>query len=107
MVQLPNYKATLERTIQLVKPGGWLIIEDVDNGIYRDDSELGPGLSRALAAWTDGLKQQGVDHMASREYESLLRGSEMFREIEVRKVPVPVTSLTDGECEGFLPTYTT
>lgn len=49
---LPEHKARLDRTYQLVAPGGWPIIEDGDLKIH-DDVEY--------AAWTDVLKPRGVE----------------------------------------------
>lgn len=101
MIQLPEYKAVLDRTYHLVKPGGWLVIEDVDNRIY-DDVELGNALLTAYTAWSDVLKTRGVNSRSSIEYESLLKESGIFSEIKVHKVAAPVSGQTDSEYKSSL-----
>lgn len=42
----------LKRVIPLVKPGGWLLLEESDDTNMRDAGhELSPGMSAFLEAW--------------------------------------------------------
>jgi hypothetical protein len=95
--QLPNGKTHLERTLHLVKPGGWLILEDVNNDIYDESSELSPGISKAFTTWKEILKERDIITTFSKEYESFLKESGAFSEVNVLKLCAPVSGQTDGE----------
>jgi len=94
-MHLPKAEQIITRVIQLVKPGGWLLIEDLDLNVHGRD---GLDISPALIAWFDGfiraLKDRGVDHTAP-IFDKIAEASGVFSEVNVRKVGVPFSANTD------------
>ncbi|KAJ7927449.1 S-adenosyl-L-methionine-dependent methyltransferase [Mycena leptocephala] len=54
LIHVPNVKDVLERAAKLVKPGGWLILEELDIG--RIIQSGGPVVSRVMAIWSQSYK---------------------------------------------------
>ena len=67
--------------------------------MYRDSSELGPGLSNAITTWSELWKERSMNIRAVIEYESVIRKSGFFSEVEAQKCSVPVSGQTEGQRE--------
>ena len=89
----------LERTIPLVKPGGWLIIEELLPILWGSDvdKELDPLLTAWINAWDKMMEARDLDARAAIKHEPLLRESGVFSEIKVDKLYLPLSEQTDGE----------
>jgi hypothetical protein len=94
--KLPDFEDVLKRTIELINPGGWLLLEEADNTL-RDSSdlELGPA-KKWFNLWRDALKSRRLDINAILNYERILTNSGEFSEVTVHKITVPVSGKSDG-----------
>jgi hypothetical protein len=72
----------LGRFIELVKPGGWLLAEDVEHNLQ---GNLGPGIKKFYEIYHGYMKPHGVDPMVGPLIEPTLKASERFSEVHVRK----------------------
>ncbi|KAF8580404.1 S-adenosyl-L-methionine-dependent methyltransferase [Ramaria rubella] len=96
VLNLPNYQSTLRRAIAMLKPGGWLSLEDPDNTLYDDaGAELGSGLKTWFKEWKDILMKRNLNFEAVREYESFLTHLDEFSSVSVRKASIPISSQPD------------
>ena len=97
----------LERTIPLVKPGGWLIIEELLPILWESDvdKELDPLLAAWINAWDKMMEARELDARAAIKHESLLRESGVFSEIKVDKLYLPISEQTGGEYGSPLYTH--
>ena len=59
-------------------------------------------LLRGYTTWSTILKERGISSTAVRDYESALRESGLYSEIEVHKVSVPVSGQTEGQFHAIL-----
>lgn len=83
----------------LLKPGGWLILEDPD-----DENMLDHG--RALSAtsavrifvhsWLQIMRSRGANPCIGKHMEQIIQSTNAFSEVNVRKVRVPYSSDTAG-----------
>jgi hypothetical protein len=48
-------------------------------------------------AWKEVMEDRGRDYMAAMKFESILRESGAFSEVNVKKVEIPISGQTDGE----------
>lgn len=98
-LQLPNAEEILGRVIQLVKPGGWLLLEESDDTNVRDSGrQLGPGMSAFLKAWLGLLHARGADPAIGRRFEQILESSEAFSEVHVKHSVISMSGKGGGQC---------
>ncbi|KAH9846778.1 S-adenosyl-L-methionine-dependent methyltransferase [Lenzites betulinus] len=82
----------LRRAIRLVKPGGWLLVEDPDDDNMQDGGKLpGPGVNAFLHAWLRIVRVRGAEPCIGRNLERILLSSGVFEEVNVRKVVIPIS----------------
>jgi hypothetical protein len=75
---------------KLVKPGGWLLVEDADNKIYSDKSgdAAHAGVVETL---NDYLRSKGNDPQIGAKIESVLTETGLFSEVNATKVCCPLS----------------
>ncbi|KAF8210080.1 S-adenosyl-L-methionine-dependent methyltransferase, partial [Mycena galopus ATCC 62051] len=88
LMHLPNVRDTLERASKLVKPGGWLVLEDIY--LRRLIETGGPVVSRVMALWAGIVEARGADAHIGGKMESMIRDTELFSEIHTRKIVIPI-----------------
>ena len=97
MSQVPEPEDVLRRAVQLVKPGGWIIVEDPDDGNMVDEGKpLGPGMSAFVGCWLDLLRSRGAEPCFGRYLESVLGSIGSLDEVHVRKVTIPISGKSQG-----------
>ncbi|EKM50916.1 uncharacterized protein PHACADRAFT_212833 [Phanerochaete carnosa HHB-10118-sp] len=96
MMHVPNGEDALRRAIQLVKPGGWLLVEDPDDDRMLDGGRpLGPALSEFMQTWAGIMRARGANPCIGRDLERILDSSGAFDKIGVRKAVVPMSGMCD------------
>jgi hypothetical protein len=89
--QLPDPQRALERIARLVKPGGWLLLEEVSiTGEVEGDA---PAVRATYGLLVKYWETSGGDARFSEKLESTLRESSAFSEVNVHEVVAPVGSL--------------
>ncbi|KAJ7750771.1 S-adenosyl-L-methionine-dependent methyltransferase [Mycena olivaceomarginata] len=88
LMHVPNAQDVLERAARLVKPGGWLVVEDLN--LQRIIDTGGPVVSRAMAMWAGIVEARGADAHFGRKMESIIRNTELFSEIHAQKILIPL-----------------
>ncbi|KAJ7695771.1 S-adenosyl-L-methionine-dependent methyltransferase, partial [Mycena rosella] len=88
LMHLPNGKDVLERAAKLVKPGGWLVVEDYDMRSMIESS--GPAVSHVITTWIGILQARGADGEIGRKLESIIHNSGEFSQISTHKIPIPI-----------------
>jgi SAM-dependent methyltransferase len=75
LTHIPQREAVLARLAASLKPGGWLIDEEIDISIIPDPASFpGEVHSKTFDAMLQVMKQSGVDHRFGRRLFHLLRG---------------------------------
>lgn len=75
LIHLPQRQAVLERMIEALKPGGWLVIEDFDCSSVDADPDVDqvPDPPTSIAALQTVLTARGCDRLYGRRIAWLLR----------------------------------
>jgi len=86
--QLPDPQRVLERIARLVKPGGWLLVEDVSvTGDVKGDV---PAVQTSYRLLCEYWESNGQVPRVGENLESWLRQTGSFSEINVHEVIIPV-----------------
>lgn len=82
---------------ELLKPGGWLLLEESDdtNVLDREHSP-GPGVSAFLGAWFRVLHARGADPAIGRQFKTFLSTSNAFSEIHTQRSVISLSGKRNG-----------
>ncbi|KAJ6569385.1 S-adenosyl-L-methionine-dependent methyltransferase, partial [Mycena capillaripes] len=94
LMHLPNNKDVLERAAKLVKPGGWLVLDDFDLSSIIKNS--GPAVSRVLSTWREILIARDVDADIGKKMEFILQSTGSFSKIGAHKISIPICDNGSG-----------
>ncbi|KAI0764647.1 S-adenosyl-L-methionine-dependent methyltransferase [Fomes fomentarius] len=96
MLHVNNGAEALRRAIKLVKPGGYIIVEDPNDYNMADNGgPLPPGLQAFHTGWFKIFLSRGADPGFGGKHEEILKSSGVFEEINVRMVKIPVSGKSD------------
>jgi len=101
LMHLPHFPEVLNRIIQLVKPGGFLLAEDGEHNLF---GKLGPGITKFYEVYHSYMRGRGVDEMVGPKLEPLLKESGVFREVHATKIEAPFSGKADDPKLGILGT---
>lgn len=79
----------------MVKPGGWLLVDDFNIRSMIESS--GPAVSRVIALWHGILEARGADPDIGRKMESIIRSTGSFSEIDTHKIFIPICHNGSGQ----------
>lgn len=89
----------MRHTFNLVKPGGWLIIEEPDDeGMKDGGNSLPSGFHTFVSSWLSIIRSRGADPCIGRELGGILGSSGYFSEVNIRKAVIPYS----GQSKGFI-----
>jgi len=88
LIHLPKPERVLERLSRLVKPGGWLLAEDIT--VTGDVTGDAPAVRTAISLLYKSWESNGQDPRAGEKIESWLRQAGSFSEVNVHEVIMPV-----------------
>jgi hypothetical protein len=89
--QMPNYTDLMHRAIDLVKPGGWFLLEDCDHMLY-DSTGTGQGTRTLFDVLNnDHFKANGCDPYLGPTLERRLKETNLFSKVNAVKINCPVS----------------
>ncbi|KAJ7268624.1 hypothetical protein C8J57DRAFT_1067184, partial [Mycena rebaudengoi] len=88
MAYVANSKEALVRSAQLVRPGGLLLIEDVE--YYSVAETGGPATTRFVEKFIDMASVRGGDMALGRKIAETVMGLGFLHEVHVRKIAMPL-----------------
>jgi SAM-dependent methyltransferase len=75
LTHIPEREAALKRMVASLKPGGWLLVEEIDISLSPDPASFhGEVHAKTFDAMLRAMEQRGVDHRFGRRLFGLLRG---------------------------------
>ncbi|KAF8515542.1 S-adenosyl-L-methionine-dependent methyltransferase [Gautieria morchelliformis] len=97
---LPTYEEVLNRAMQLLKPGGWLLLDDGETGC-RDE----PGHEVARKIIQEFMERKKINpRVTASAVQGIIESSGLFSEVNVRNVIFPISRDQDPHLEtGLLP----
>ncbi|EJF60557.1 S-adenosyl-L-methionine-dependent methyltransferase, partial [Dichomitus squalens LYAD-421 SS1] len=103
LMHVPGAREILRRAVQLLKPGGWIVVEDPDDSHMVDHGKpLGPGMGAFVGAWLNILRSRGAEPCFGRYLESELKAIHSLAEVNVRKVTIPISGNSEDPEENKL-----
>jgi len=100
LFHLPNPQANLERIASLVRPGGWLLIEDVsmDGKVKGDANAVRSAIDLVCKYWESNGQVLGIGS----KLESWLQETGAFSQVNVHKVIAPVGNNAEAAADTKL-----
>ncbi|GJJ15246.1 hypothetical protein Clacol_009522 [Clathrus columnatus] len=101
-VHLPNYKEILQKTVEMLKPGGWLFITDIVTVPYGIRNPLPSNLRRYFKGRANMIASTGGTPYIGQELGVVLNSFPELIEVNVRKMAVPVSQWQDESLDPAL-----
>ncbi|KAJ6607910.1 S-adenosyl-L-methionine-dependent methyltransferase, partial [Mycena sp. CBHHK59/15] len=84
MKHVPNAKDVMERAAKLLKPGGWLLVDDYDIGSLTKTG--GPAVCQFATEIMESMRAHQSDPEIAHKFEDILKSLGMFSRVDVKKV---------------------
>ncbi|KAI0644106.1 S-adenosyl-L-methionine-dependent methyltransferase [Trametes meyenii] len=97
LIHVPGAEDVLRRAVDLIKPGGWLLVDEPDDYAQADGSPggLGPGTSAVLKGWKKVLESSGADPQFGSKLKGIVESTGAFDKVHVNKVVVPISGKSE------------
>ncbi|KAJ6607907.1 actin-domain-containing protein [Mycena sp. CBHHK59/15] len=84
MKHVPNAKDVMERAAKLLKPGGWLLVDDYDIGSLTKTG--GPAVCQFATEIMESMRAHQSDPEIAHKFEDILKSLGMFSRVDVKKI---------------------
>ncbi|KAJ7633137.1 S-adenosyl-L-methionine-dependent methyltransferase [Roridomyces roridus] len=95
MINVPNAKDVIHKAARLVKPGGLLLLDDMDHKSTSDTG--GPAVRRCIDKMMELWRMFGSDLEMGRKLQGILAETGWFSEIQVEKIAIPLGGCAHDE----------
>ena len=95
-IQLPHFRDTLARICTLIKPGGHLILEEIDARTYSDHQETPEAVTYFYDRLYDWVSKKGETYDVGSELQPYVSKLGMFIDVTVKVLAVPFSPGWDG-----------
>ncbi|KAJ7350575.1 S-adenosyl-L-methionine-dependent methyltransferase [Mycena albidolilacea] len=102
LCHLPNGHTVLPRIIDLVAPGGWLLVDDIDFLHAFEGLDKAPGVKRGFTGLIKSMESHAGDPHFGTSLKSYLESSSALSEVNVTKVDVPINPIPEDPALGPL-----
>ncbi|KAK7451168.1 hypothetical protein VKT23_012499 [Stygiomarasmius scandens] len=87
MIHLPKPQEVLSRLASMLRPGGWLLLEDVNHTLLDANNEIGPGVRELYKGYQRHMERQGVNPLIGAQLRTMLEESKEFSEVNESVIP--------------------
>ncbi|KAF9063523.1 S-adenosyl-L-methionine-dependent methyltransferase [Rhodocollybia butyracea] len=87
MIHLPKPDSYIRRLASLLRPGGWLLLEDVNHTLLDAHKPIGPGVQALYRGYRQHMRKQDVDPGVGARLKKMLETSREFSEVNEIVVP--------------------
>ncbi|KAJ6499041.1 S-adenosyl-L-methionine-dependent methyltransferase [Mycena sanguinolenta] len=102
LCHLPDGLSVLSRIIDLVAPGGWVLVDEIDWSENFEGLDNAPGIKGGLSALVRGMESvKGQPHFG-KTLLPYLESSSQLCEVHVREVDVPLNPIPEEPLLGTL-----
>ncbi|KAF7351063.1 Methyltransferase str2 [Mycena sanguinolenta] len=95
LCHLPDAHSVLSRIIDLVAPGGWLLIDDIDWTEAFEGLNKAPGVKNGLTALVRSMEAEAGDPHYGKTLKPYLDACDRLSEVHVREVELPVNPIPE------------
>ncbi|KAK7057603.1 methyltransferase str3 [Favolaschia claudopus] len=99
---LPHGRSVIPRIIDLVAPGGWLLIDDIDFLAAFEGLDKATGVKQGFAGLISSMEAHDGDAHFGTILKSELESSKLLSEVNVDKVDVPINPIPKDPKKGDL-----
>ncbi|KAJ7487035.1 S-adenosyl-L-methionine-dependent methyltransferase [Mycena latifolia] len=100
MCHVPNGKDAIARAVSLVRPGGLLIMEDIDIKSWTENA--GPMARRVLSRSVELLSARGADGELGRKLETIINSLGSSERVQVNKIIAPFSGTGSDDATNEL-----
>ncbi|KAJ3801110.1 S-adenosyl-L-methionine-dependent methyltransferase [Lentinula aff. detonsa] len=87
LMHLPQPDNYIHRLASLLRPGGWLLLEDVNHTLLDANRPIGPGVQALYRGYREHMHNQGVDPGVGARLKNMLETSKKFSEVNEIVIP--------------------
>ncbi|KAF5353608.1 hypothetical protein D9758_013783 [Tetrapyrgos nigripes] len=87
MMHLPEPQEVVSRLASLIRPGGWLLLEEPNHTLLDANNDIGPGVRELYKGYHEHMRRQGVDPQIGMRIRTLLEDSKEFSEVNETVIP--------------------
>ncbi|KAJ3820394.1 S-adenosyl-L-methionine-dependent methyltransferase [Lentinula raphanica] len=87
LIHLPKPDNYIHRLASLLRPGGWLLLEDVNHTLLDANRPVGPGVQALYRGYREHMQKQGVDPGVGARLKNMLETSKQFGEVNEVVIP--------------------
>lgn len=93
LMHVPNASDVLRRALELVRPGGWIIVEDPDLSQFMDETiqAAPPAAARFMDAMHATMRARDIDYSIGAKLEGMLRAHAELEEVNTSKAVMPMS----------------
>ncbi|EJU01928.1 S-adenosyl-L-methionine-dependent methyltransferase [Dacryopinax primogenitus] len=91
LVHMPNFPELAKKCAQVLRPGGILLLEDLDLNLYAMDGEITDNIRTFYDHYHGHMAKSGVDGETGAKLEGVLHQLRMFSDIHVHNMPAPIS----------------
>jgi len=95
LVHMPNWTELASKAAAAVKPGGYLLLEDIDHHIYRANGPLPDAIPKFYDIYHGHVGKNNVDPDTGVKLASFLEDSKLFEEVQCMEFHAPMTPYTE------------
>ncbi|KAJ7633138.1 S-adenosyl-L-methionine-dependent methyltransferase [Roridomyces roridus] len=95
MINIPNAKDVIHKAARLVKPGGLLLLDDMDDKSFLDTG--GPEVRRCFEKIMELWRMSGSDLEMGRKFQGILDETGWFSDVRVEKIGIPLGGCAHDE----------
>ncbi|KAJ7062506.1 S-adenosyl-L-methionine-dependent methyltransferase [Mycena amicta] len=100
LIHVPHGAEIARRVARLVKPGGYLLLEDQDFGAFVGTAE--PEVAKLVLKMIDFWADRSADLEMGRKLQGILDNTGYFDGVETRKISMPLGGRTTDESLNYL-----
>jgi len=100
LMHVPHFRDVLARISTLIKPGGHLILEDIDPPLYSENKETPEAVTYFYDRITDWVAAKGVTYVIGGQLQPYLSRLGLFTDVTVKVLTVPFSPGWDGPLEA-------
>ncbi|EJT99639.1 S-adenosyl-L-methionine-dependent methyltransferase [Dacryopinax primogenitus] len=97
LVHMPNWPQLAAKAASAVRPGGYLLLEDIDHHVYRENGPLPDGISKFYSVYHAHMGMTKVDADTGVKLQAWLEDSKLFGEVQCLEFHAPMMSYKSDE----------
>jgi len=102
LIHLPDVNGILKCVVELVKPGRWLLLDEIDYAINVSPSSAESAVIECLSMHRAYMESNGLSTRVGSSLKPTLRSTDVFSKIDVHSVNVPLNPISNDPALGPL-----